>query len=111
MIGNLCRSALTGALLVCSFLANAATVNHNGSNSPGAHSDFTVAITSETSLRLTLPDDAGIGSYILLKKGSAPTTNADYDYSSRVDDETNQLYDGTGTVRRDLVCPGAHARC
>lgn len=64
----------------------------SGTNTPNSYTDFTLAVGADvTNLSLVLPGSATKYSHFLLRKGAAPTDTV-YDFSSRLDAQTNAVH-------------------
>lgn len=63
-----------------------------GTNAPGAASEFNIILSgSVTNLALTVKGTASAYSHVLIRKGSPPTDSS-YDFSSRLNGQTNGIY-------------------
>ncbi len=63
-----------------------------GSNAPNTGTTFSVPVgTGTTNLSITVGGTASAYSYVLVRKGTAPTETA-YDFSSQVNGQTNAIY-------------------
>lgn len=94
-VQNIQRTVFSICLLLV--VPSAYATLHTGTNEIGTYTDFNFTTTSDNSnLRLSVDAEAGVGSHILLKYGTALTDNTDFDYSSELDGADNQIYLSSG---------------
>ena len=96
------RFITCGTLLLTGCLALSAQV-FTGANTPGTATSFSVVLgTGATNLCLTLGGTGTAYSYLMIRKGSAPTDTS-YDFSSQLAGQTNAL-----NLEQPEVSPGTY---
>ncbi|MCB1615320.1 MAG: hypothetical protein KDI30_04835, partial [Pseudomonadales bacterium] len=64
-------------------VSNTNAASWSGTNNPGEYKEYNFVVSGgDTDLSLIVPDVNGVSSQIILKQGSAPVDNNDYDYIS-----------------------------
>src|SRR5882757_2963620 len=78
-------------VLACCSCGQAIAQTYNGTNAPGAFTDFNINLgAGSTNLSITVDATNGAYSYLLLKKGATPS-NSSYDFIALANGQTNAI--------------------